>query len=117
LGTKGDKLLDGNWGYDAGFRYSEIENDSTQQQVSSSRFNRILNGADPIFDPSSSQFIGTTIPYNPFGDFRRPIPANEIPVAFATVHPKDIDISKLTESPLIEQVFCVLPHASMIKAF
>src|SRR5438046_9397322 len=40
------------------------------------------------------------ISYNPFGDFRRPIPANAIPVAFATVHPKDIDTSKLTELDL-----------------
>src|SRR4029077_13179577 len=76
LGVKGDKLLDGNWGYDAGFRYSEIENDSTQQQVSASRFNRILNAADPIFDPTSNEFIGTTTPFNPFGDFRVPIPSN-----------------------------------------
>jgi iron complex outermembrane receptor protein len=97
LGVKGDKLLDGNWGYDAGFRYSEIENDMTQRQVSVTKYNRILNAADPIFDPTSTQFIGTTIPYDPFGDFRRPIASNAIPVNFATVHPKDIDISKLTE--------------------
>ncbi|MFL6514160.1 MAG: TonB-dependent receptor domain-containing protein [Chthoniobacterales bacterium] len=100
LGVKGDKLLDGNWGYDAGFRYSEIENDSTQTQVSSSRYNRILNAADPIFDPNSDQFIGTTTPFNPFGDFRVPIPTNAASVAFATVHPKDIDISKMTELDL-----------------
>jgi iron complex outermembrane receptor protein len=100
LGVKGDKLLDGNWGYDAGFRYSEIENDSTGTEVSHTKYNRILNAADPIFDPTSSEFIGTTIPYNPFGDFRRPIPNNAIPVAFATVRPKDIDISKLTELDL-----------------
>lgn len=100
LGVKGDKLLDGNWGYDAGFRYSEIENDATQKQVSGSRYNRILNAADPIFDPNSSSFIGTTIPYNPFGDFRVPIASNDATLAFATIHPKDIDISKLTELDL-----------------
>jgi iron complex outermembrane receptor protein len=100
LGVKGDKLLDGNWGYDAGFRYSEIENDSTQKQVSASRFNRILNAADPIFDPTSDQFIGTTVPYNPFGSGFRPPPSNAATVAFATIHPKDIDISKLTELDL-----------------
>ena len=97
LGTKGDKLLDGNWGYDAGFRYSEIENDSTQRQVSASRFNRILNAADPIFDPASPEFIGTTVPYNPFGSGFHPPATNLLPVNFATIHPKDIDISKLTE--------------------
>jgi iron complex outermembrane receptor protein len=100
LGIKGDKLFGGNWGYDAGFRYSEIDNDSTANMVSASRYSRILNAADPIFDPTSSQFIGTTTPYNPFGDFRRPIAANALPVAFATVHPNDIDISKLTELDL-----------------
>lgn len=100
LGVKGDKLLDGNWGYDAGFRYSEIANQATARMVSVARYSRILNAADPIFDPTSSEFIGTTIPYNPFGDFRRPIPNNAIPVAFATVHPKDIDISKMTELDL-----------------
>ena len=100
LGVKGDKLFDGNWGYDAGFRYSEIENVSTQTQVSTSRFNRVLNAADPIFDPESDQFIGTTTPFNPFGDFRVEIPTNLASVNFATVHPKDIDISKITELDL-----------------
>jgi outer membrane receptor protein involved in Fe transport len=62
IGIKGDKLFDGNWGYDAGFRYSQVHNIQTGDQVSISRFNRILNANDPIFDPSSSQFIGTTVP-------------------------------------------------------
>ena len=95
LGLKGDKLFDGNWGYDASFRYSQIQNISTNTLISASRFNRILNAADPIFDPTSSQYIGTTIPYNPFGDYRVPIPSNAQSVAFATAHPKEIDQSKL----------------------
>ena len=95
LGLKGDKLFGGSWGYDASFRYSQIQNILTNTLVSASGFNRILNAADPIFDPSSSQFIGTTIPYNPFGDYRVPIPSNAASVAFATVHPKEIDQSKL----------------------
>jgi iron complex outermembrane receptor protein len=97
LGVKGDKLIDGNWGYDAGFRYSEIENDSSQTQVSASRFNRILNAADAIFNPNSNEFIGTTVPYNPFGTGFNPPASNIATVNFATIHPKDIDISKLTE--------------------
>lgn len=95
LGLKGDKLFDGSWGYDAGFRYSQIMNSSTDTLVSGSRFDRILNAADPIFDPGSSQFIGTTVPYNPFGDYRRPIATNALPIAFAIIHPKEIDIAKL----------------------
>jgi iron complex outermembrane recepter protein len=95
LGLKGDKLFGGSWGYDAGFRYSQLKNIQTGQQVSASLFNRILNQADPIFNPASSQYIGTTTAFNPFGDYRVPIPSNAGTVAFATVHPKDEDISKL----------------------
>ena len=73
LGVRGDKLFDGNWGYDLGYRYSQIKNISTGSLVSTSRYNRILNAADPIYNPASDQFIGTTIPYNPFGDYRVPI--------------------------------------------
>src|SRR5207244_13027484 len=95
FGVKGGKLLDGSWGYDAGWRYSQLKNVQTGQQVSASRFNRVLNAADPIFDPNSPQFIGTTVPFNPFGDFRVPIPAHEASIDFARVHPKDEDLSKL----------------------
>jgi iron complex outermembrane recepter protein len=96
IGIKGDKLFDGTWGYDAGFRYSQLKNTQTGQQVSASRFNRILNQADPIFDPASPQFIGTTVAFNPFGDFRVPIASNAATVEFARVHPKDEQISKLS---------------------
>jgi iron complex outermembrane receptor protein len=95
LGFRGDKLFNGTWGYDAGFRYSQIKNTTTGTQVSISRFNRIMNQADPIFDPGSPEFIGTTVAFNPFGDFRNPIAANDASVGFATVHPVDIDTSKL----------------------
>ena len=95
IGIKGDKLFDGTWGYDLGYRYSQLKNVQTGTQVSISRFNRIMNAADPIFDPASSEFIGTTVPFNPFGDYRVPIASNDATVAFATVHPKDEDISKL----------------------
>ena len=77
FGFRGDKLFDGTWGYDTGFRYSEVKNTTTGTQVSASRFNRILNQADPIFNPASPEYIGTTIAFNPFGDFRVPIPSNE----------------------------------------
>ncbi len=95
LGVRGDKLFDGNWGYDFGYRYSQIKNTTTGTLPSTSRFNRILNAADPIFDPASDQFIGTTIPFNPFGDYRVPIPTNTATVNFATVHPKDVDTAKV----------------------
>ncbi|MEO6970580.1 MAG: TonB-dependent receptor [Chthoniobacterales bacterium] len=95
VGVKGDKLFDGTWGYDAAFRYSQVKNTTTGKQVSISRFNRIVNQADPIFDPASSEYIGTTTAFNPFGDYRNPIAANQASVAFATIHPTDVDTSKL----------------------
>jgi iron complex outermembrane receptor protein len=119
LGLKGDKLFNGNWGYDAAFRYSEISNTSTNTMVSGSRFNRILNAADPIFDPASSEFIGTSVPYNPFGDFRRPIATNELPIDFALIHQKSIDLSKLATLDLNIYTTSLfnLPAASVGLAF
>jgi len=96
VGLRGDKLLDGSWGYDAAFRYSRI--DATiefNNHVSTKRFNRILNAADPIFDPSSPEFIGTTVPFNPFGDFRRKIPNNYRLADFVLIHPKEEDTGRL----------------------
>ena len=96
LGFKGDKLFNGTWGYDFGGRYSQIKNTTTGSQVSSSRFNRILNQADPIFNPTSSQYIGTTVAFNPFGDYRSaPIASNAASVDYATIHPVDRDETKL----------------------
>ncbi len=95
LGFKGDKLFDGSWGYDAGFRYSQVKDTENGTFVSVNRFKRILNAADPIFDPASADFIGTTIPFDPFGDFRVPIPTNQASVDFATIHTKDVQLSKL----------------------
>lgn len=95
IGFRGDKLFDGTWGYDTGFRYSQIKNTTTGTQVSISRFNRILNQADPIFTPGSPEYIGTPVAFNPFGDFRVPIPSNAASIEFARVHPTDLDTSKL----------------------
>ena len=95
LGVKGDKLFDGNWGYDGGFRYSQIYTISQIQTLSGSRFARILNGNDSIFNPTSADFIGTTTPYNPFTDYREPTFASNIPsINFATAHIRDLTLSK-----------------------
>ncbi len=84
-GIKAEDIWD-KWNFDVGIRYSQIHQASDQKLISSSRFNRILNEADPLFNPASSSYIGTTIPYNPFGYFRNPIPNNALLVAFATIH-------------------------------
>ena len=94
FGVRGDKLFDGTWGYDAGFRYSQVKATSTGTLVSTSRFNRILNQNDPIFQPGG--ILEGESAFNPFGDaLGPPIPANAATTEFATIHPKDVDTSKL----------------------
>src|SRR5438477_3569412 len=93
LGVKGDKLFDGSWGYDAGWRYSQLKNVQVGQQVSISRFNQILNQNDAIFQPGG--VLAGQPAFNPFGDFRVPIASNQATVEFARAHPKDEDFSKL----------------------
>ncbi len=95
VGVKGDKLFNGTWGYDAGFMYSQIQQISQIRSVNGPRFEQILNGADPLFDPTSSSFIGQTTPFNPFTDFRVPFPSNAPLVNFATDFARDLFTSKL----------------------
>jgi iron complex outermembrane receptor protein len=95
VGVKGDKLFDGSWGYDAGFMYSQIQQISQIRSVNGPRFEQILNGADPLFDPTASTFIGQTTPFNPFTDFRVPFPSNAPLIDFATDHARDLLTSKL----------------------
>src|SRR5436190_10051066 len=95
VGVKGDKLFNGTWGYDAGFMYSQIEQISSFQGVNSVRYEQILNANDPIFNPTSANFIGQTTPYNPFNDFGVPIATNQPLLEFATLHSRDLFTSKL----------------------
>src|SRR5207248_9312206 len=60
-------------------------------------FNRLLNAADSIFNSTMADFIGTTIPYNPFGDYRVPIPSNQPLIDFATIHARDLNTSRSEE--------------------
>lgn len=94
LGLRADNVL-GKYNIDAGFRYSEITYSGDDTLVSTSRFNRILNAADPIFNPASSQYIGTTQPYNPFGYYGNPIANNAKVAGFAIVHTHDYNLSSL----------------------
>ena len=119
LGLKGDKLFDGTWGYDLGFRYSQIRDSATGNFVSGLLFDRILNANDPIFDPSSTQFIGTTTPFNPFTDYRVPFDSNLATVNFATVHPRDVNTSKLAtlDATIYTTDLLKLPAGSVGLAF
>ena len=95
IGLKGDKLFDGTWGYDGGFRYNKIKVTTTGTLVSNSRLTQILNQNSPIFQTGGALAGG--IAFNPFGDalFGPPIPSNAADVAFATIHPKDVDTSEV----------------------
>jgi iron complex outermembrane receptor protein len=95
LGVKGDKLFDGSWGYDGAFVYSQILSLNKTQDVNGPRFEQILNAADPIFNPASSNFIGQTTPYDPFNDFKVPIKTNIPLIKFATLHGHSIFETKL----------------------
>jgi iron complex outermembrane recepter protein len=96
VGVKGDKLFNGTWGYDAAFMYSQIEQISRFQGINVLRFQRILNAADPLFDPTSSEFIGQTLPYNPFVDTQHVVFPSNLPlIDFARLHTRDLVTSKL----------------------
>jgi outer membrane receptor protein involved in Fe transport len=95
VGVKADNVFE-NWNLDAGVRYSEVKENTDDTLVSTSRFNRVLNAADPIFNPSSASYIGTTVAYNPFGYYTNPIPSNKAVVAYATSRVKDINVSSLS---------------------
>ena len=96
IGVKGEKLFNGTWGYDGAFMYSQIEQVSRFQGINLLRFQRILNATDPLFDPTSSEFIGQTIPYNPMVDSRHvTFPSNLTLIDFARLNTRDIFTSKL----------------------
>src|SRR5213596_3415819 len=96
VGVKGDKLFNGTWGYDGAFMYSQIEQISRFQGINIPRFERIQNAADPLFDPTSSEFIGQTIPYNPMADTQHvTFPSNLPLIDFARLHARDLFTSKL----------------------
>src|SRR5262249_15705758 len=75
VGVKGDKIFGSSWGYDGAFRYSQIYTIAQIQTASANRLNRAMNAGDTIHIPGSADFIGTTVPYNPFIDaFTNPLP-------------------------------------------
>ncbi|HWA85100.1 MAG TPA: TonB-dependent receptor plug domain-containing protein [Opitutus sp.] len=88
VGVRGDNILD-KFNFDAGLRYSEIAFHGNDTLVSSSKFNEVLN-ANSI----ALQNAGLT-PYNPFGYYANPIPANFAVTQMALVHTHDSDTSSI----------------------
>lgn len=93
-GIKADNILD-KFNADAGFRYSEITYHSDDTYVSAAKFNQVMNAADPIFNPASPSYIGTTIPYNPFGYYVNPPANNAKLVQYASIRVHDVDVSSI----------------------
>lgn len=96
-GFRVDNIAD-KWNLDASLRYSTITNHLNAKLISTSRFLRSMNAADPIFNPASPSYIGTTQPYNPFGYYRNPIASNSAPVNFATHYQRDENTSRLLDA-------------------
>ena len=94
IGLRGDKLFDGNWGYDLGFRYSSVKVTAGAKLISTSRFNQILNQNDPIFQTGG--ILEGQPAFNPFGDANAGvIPSNIATTNYATVHPTNVNTSEL----------------------
>jgi iron complex outermembrane receptor protein len=95
-GLRGDNIA-GKWNFDAAYSFSSVRSTSRDTLVSASRFNRLLNGNDSFFQPGSADYLGTTLPYNPFGYFRNPIPNNQQIVSAALIDRKDDNESKFNQ--------------------
>ncbi|MBI5693355.1 MAG: TonB-dependent receptor [Verrucomicrobia bacterium] len=93
-GIKGENIA-GKWNFDSGYTHSSIRDTSLNTLVSSSRFNRLMNANDSFFQPGSADYLGTTVPYNPFGYYKVSIPNNAAIVGAAKINTKDLNESKL----------------------
>ncbi|RKX34797.1 MAG: hypothetical protein DRP71_05950 [Verrucomicrobia bacterium] len=93
-GIKGDRSI-GNWNWDLAGYYSQLQAVSRDSLVSISKFNRVANANDPWFDPTSDVYVGTTVPYNPFGYFANPIPSNSVVAPLGLVELKNRRESEL----------------------
>jgi outer membrane receptor for ferrienterochelin and colicin len=101
LGIEFADIADTSWSVDGALRYSIIEENFFTRQISVSRFNRILNANDSFFDPNSSDYVGTTQPYNPFGYFRNPIPNNTLVAPNAIVETNNYSTSEIQAADLL----------------
>lgn len=108
VGVRGENL-GGRWNFDGSFSYSSIKDQTRHALVSASRFNEIVDGNSPLFNPRSSAYLGTSTPYNPFGYYRNPIAGNAAVVDYARVTVKDANESTLA------QLSAVVSTADLLK--
>src|SRR5438128_10369064 len=76
--------------------YSQVQQIAKLHSVNAPRFERILNANDPLFDPTSTQFIGQTVPYNPFVDTQHVVFPSNLPlIDLASLNTRDLFTSIL----------------------
>ena len=97
-GLRFNNIADSKFNVNMVGRYSQIDNRQNNRLINTTRMLRSLNAADPIFNPASAEYIGTTVPYNPFGYYKNTIPSNSAPVNYATQYQRDINKSSLFDS-------------------
>ena len=117
-GIKGENVA-GKWNFDASLSYSSITDRTSSRFDSATRFNEVVNANSPIFDPRSPRYIGTTTPYNPFGYFRNPNPANALLADYVHVTVRDENESSLAQLNAVgstRELFA-LPHGPVGLAF
>lgn len=95
-GIAGDNIA-GKWNFDASVTGSSIRDVTRNRATSATRFNQVVNAASPIFDPRSPSYIGTSTPYNPFGFYQNPIPANAALADYAHIPVSDDHKSTLVQ--------------------
>lgn len=86
------------WNADFGFGYGLINETNLNTLVSISTFNRLVNSNDSFFDPSSSDFTGTTTAFNPFVFWKNPLPNNQLLAPLGLVEQKNRNESELLQS-------------------
>lgn len=114
VGIKGENVLE-KWNFDASFSYSSIRDQTRHRMHSASRFNEIVNANSAIFDPRSTSYVGTSVPYNPFGYYRNPIAANAALAERVRITVRDVNESTLGQLSAFVSTrdLFKLPHGSV----
>jgi iron complex outermembrane receptor protein len=114
VGIKGENVLE-KWNFDASFSYSSIKDQTRNRMHSATRFNEIVNASSAIFDPRSASYIGTSVPYNPFGYYRNPIAANAALAERVGITVRDVNESTLGQLSAVVSTrdLFKLPHGSI----
>ncbi len=86
------------WNADVGFGFGKINETAFNKLVSISTFNRLVNSNDSFFDPTSSDYLGTTTAFNPFVYWENPLPNNVLLAPTGIVEQKNRNESELLQA-------------------